>query len=1261
MKIVVDLQCCQTSAKDRGIGRYTSSLTKAVVKLGSRHDFLFLLNYKYLSESKQIIKEISDIGNAGDIIYYDYPSLVSDRPQREMREEIANILRSNRIETASPDLYHISSLFEGDSVFNAAAPYLNVPSKPVLTSATIYDLIPKVYPDQYLNNKLMANWYTSTMDVAKRIDIKLAISETTKRDAVKYLGVEEASVHNILGAVSDEFRILSDRETYSFRAREKLNLDAAYLMYVGGPDSRKNVSGMLHAFHEVKKTYASELKLLIVYDVDNHERRKLQREISDLRLQDSVVISGFVEDQELVELYNFCEIFVFPSHYEGFGLPIIEAMKCGAPVLVGDNSSQAEIVALRQYRFDSSSSNSIAGKILEHLQCSTKLEDLRRYSRKRANDFTWENSAAKVLEAWEEGHCRQSARRSYHASTIALTSRLDNPDKPKIAMFTPLPPAQTGIADYSADLIPHLTKYADMDLFVEDSCDVQFSCRGVRIHHHRTFKDLYANYNTVIYQLGNSPFHHYMLNYMSRYPGIVVLHDAYLGHLSNDPRTAINFVRQTIRDYGGKARKLVENLKQEERIVAEMISQFTCSAVHAHRSLGVIVHSHFARELIYKDSHPSVCAEIRVLPQYRAAVPCSQKISKIEARKKLNLPTDRFLVASFGHIASTKGILELIRGFLQTYCARSKSATLILVGQLEGYPNYITDYGKDVLDQIGGSEDILVTNFVDSETYGAYLSAIDIGVQFRTVTRGETSGAMLNLIANGIPFIYNRLGAASELPEELSICLDDTDPAGIASAIDSLFTSRDLMEKFSTEIAKFNRDYLDGDVIGRQFIAASREMTARSEDSQPAKVSNQIARSLKRGHISEGLLEETAQSFINQEFAEQPPRLLIDVSHIREIDLRTGVQRVVREIMRAAYVDEELSPRQPQAFAFSADGLVFADDYASAIGARCAFEKLDNRSGPLQIQPFDQMVLADGSWHWANWMREPLHQLNKMGGSAFALVHDILPLNFPHLFHSHVVDSIKIWLELMVKECDGLICTSKSGADDLISYIRSNLQDQIKPNLRIGWAHLGSNPSVVADPADVTNLGLEMISLLRRPNVFLMVGTIEPRKGHSTVLEAFEAVWDQDIDATLVFVGKRGWSVEPLIRKMDNHPEKGRRFFEMGFVSDASLVSLYKNCRAAIIASVAEGFGLPIFEAANFGAPLILSDIPVFRELAQRSAKFFEPGDSKALRDIIRSAILDGDHLLSSSALKPPLWEDFYKQLREFIDGRNVYFNFGQR
>ena len=162
-----------------------------------------------------------------------------------------------------------------------------------------------------------------------------------------------------------------------------------------------------------------------------------------------------------------------------------------------------------------------------------------------------------------------------------------------------------------------------------------------------------------------------------------------------------------------------------------------------------------------------------------------------------------------------------------------------------------------------------------------------------------------------------------------------------------------------------------------------------------------------------------------------------------------------------------------------------------------------------------------------------------------------------------------------------------------------------------------------------------------------MVGTVEPRKGHQEVLEAFEKLWKEGLNVHLKIVGKEGWGVEKLIKKLNNHPQLNQKLFYLSFVSDEELEYLYRDSNALIVAGIDEGFGLPLIEGAKHHTPIIARDIEVFREVAGEYAYYFNNDLSISIKDWIE-LYKRNRHPLSEH-ISYMTWEENAKKLLEIL------------
>ncbi|MPT24206.1 MAG: glycosyltransferase family 1 protein [Starkeya sp.] len=236
-------------------------------------------------------------------------------------------------------------------------------------------------------------------------------------------------------------------------------------------------------------------------------------------------------------------------------------------------------------------------------------------------------------------------------------------------------------------------------------------------------------------------------------------------------------------------------------------------------------------------------------------------------------------------------------------------------------------------------------------------------------------------------------------------------------------------------------------------------------------------------------------------------------------------------------------------------------------------------------------------------MRAALNAMAQAGVHLAAVVYDLLPIHFPHYFP--LADGLFVrWLDTIAR-FDQLLCISRAVAADVAAYLAAHPPANGRMPA-IDWFHLGADLETAT--AQVAR-GEDLRDAARQPHErpsCLMVGTVEPRKGHALALAAMERLWASGEDAALVIAGAPGWMVDDLLEKMQRHPESGTRLIWVERPSDAELRQLYSSCSCLLAASEAEGFGLPLIEAARQDLPILARDIPVFREVAGDFASYFD-------------------------------------------------------
>lgn len=302
---------------------------------------------------------------------------------------------------------------------------------------------------------------------------------------------------------------------------------------------------------------------------------------------------------------------------------------------------------------------------------------------------------------------------------------------------------------------------------------------------------------------------------------------------------------------------------------------------------------------------------------------------------------------------------------------------------------------------------------------------------------------------------------------------------------------------------------------------------------------------------------------------------------------------------------------------------------------RSAADRLTTRLE--QLPGRNVLLLLDASWHLKLWPE--VKRLKKRGVVVIGTVYDLIPINHPEAIAGSRQD-FKNWLKRCLITADGIVGISKTTLTELKHYI-ATCSDCARTLPAMLPFYLGAELDFVRISSCVQD-SLKSLKLQRTP-IFLMVGTIAPHKNHRQVLEAFKLLWAEGIVARLVIVAKHSWKSDELLADLKGHPAYGRDLILLQNGSDADVSWLYQNCSALIMASISEGFGLPIVEARLHGLPALCSDIPIFRELATAGTTLFRLHDPDDLAQTIRG------FLAQPTPVRPVAgwitWEESVRQL----------------
>jgi len=403
MRILIDLQGAQTESRFRGIGRYSLALVKAIIRNANQHEIFILLNGE-MSDTCHDLKALMATLLPKERIFVFYaPEGVSawSYPNAWFRRA-AELMREHFIATLTPDLVYITSLFELNAVLS-----IGLRKSSFLTASTLYDLIPLLNSEVYLGSSEINNWYLDKIESLKRADLLLSISQYAKQEAIYTLGLNPANVINISSAHTDFFRPIKVDKIRKKSLLNRLGITQPFLMFNSAFEHRKNVDRLIAAYAKLDVSLRDRFQLLLTGNASDIERNRIRAYTQSLNVEHQVFLSGYLEDKDLLILFNSTHLFIFPSIHEGFGLPALEAMACGAATIGSNNTSIPEVIGMPAALFDPFDVESIKNKINEVLTDDIFHQQLIKHGLAQAQNFSWEHCAKEAIAAFESLYEKQ--------------------------------------------------------------------------------------------------------------------------------------------------------------------------------------------------------------------------------------------------------------------------------------------------------------------------------------------------------------------------------------------------------------------------------------------------------------------------------------------------------------------------------------------------------------------------------------------------------------------------------------------------------------------------------------------------------------------------------------------------------------------------------------------------------------------------------------------------------------------------------------
>jgi glycosyltransferase involved in cell wall biosynthesis len=590
-----------------------------------------------------------------------------------------------------------------------------------------------------------------------------------------------------------------------------------------------------------------------------------------------------------------------------------------------------------------------------------------------------------------------------------------------------------------------------------------------------------------------------------------------------------------------------------------------------------------------------------------------------------------------------KNVPFLIEAFSQTPKAFQEKTSLVIAGY--GAPQSLIDLWRTYKLP---EENLVITGYVDNNELLNLYKEADLLLQ-PSFMEGFGLTA-LEALACGTPSVVSNAGALPEILNYKPAQFNPFKPKELAELMVKINNNPDFSKNIIKQGKKSLKLYT-WDKTAKRVMLKFKELLENKNKRKffNKRNINKVARDSFKNLKLPSKLMARALANSTPSKASFSKKLYIETTAITEFNNKSGIQRVVENICINATQNDYFGRKS--VIVNCDPELGFYSISTKKKGNNLIFKTAtDEMNSLVEFTHNDTLLLLDSSWIILPKSLSKIKGARLKGSNVISVLYDLIPMMTPGFCTEAVRVAWVKWFTNALEYSSSFVCISQSVADELYEFLQAvNYPRKIK----INYWHLGSDfKSNLIGPIKTKKIQTNSNDF----KSFLSVGTLEPRKGYKLIIEAFERLWCQGFNCRLTILGRPGWKSEDLVKKIKNHDEFGQKLFWLEDANDKTLLKTYELADAIICASYAEGFGLPIVEAAKFKKSIIASDIPVFREVASNTdVSFFEVGSSKSLSLKIKEFLGRSDNFLSEKTFCYPNWEESTNQLCDVILNDQYY------